>query len=97
MTKQENMQFIKNFFDSYYSKLYNEAPFLLANPCVPSEMISESEHNDDEWKIWKLIPSRIDDVKIKEIENQLEVEFPEVLKSFFMKTEYQNYLVDKEY
>ena len=84
MTKQENMQFIKNFFDSYYSKLYNEAPFLLANPCIPSEMISESEHNDDEWKIWKLVPSRIDDAKIKEIENQLEVEFPEVLKCFFM-------------
>ena len=84
MTKSDNLNFIKDFFESYYSKLYNKAPIILANPCVPSEMISESEHNDDEWKIWKLIPSTIDENMVQKIEKQLKVEFPEVLKCFFM-------------
>ena len=84
MTKSDNLNFIKDFFESYYSKLYNKAPIILANPCVPSEMISESEHNDDYWKIWKLIPSTIDENMVQKIEKQLKVEFPEVLKCFFM-------------
>lgn len=45
-------------------------------------MLAEGADPNEEWQRWKLIPSTVSDKEISELENQIGVAFPEILKIF---------------
>lgn len=78
MTTEEQKIKVKNFFEKYYEK----HEILTILPDVPKEMLAEGEDPNEEWQRWKLIPSTVSDKEISELENQIGVAFPEILKIF---------------
>ena len=83
MTKEENISFMKSFFEKYYKKLHDDDLILVSLPGVPEPMISETDKRDGECKVWKLIPSTVTEEKLQEVEKAYNIKFPDVLKAFF--------------
>lgn len=82
MDLEQSKLFIKQFFEKYYDKLSKEYEGALKLPGVPKEMWADDVKPDEEWKTWKLIPAVVSDEDIAAQEDDLGVQFPNVLKCF---------------
>ena len=78
----DKAEFMKDFFERYYRKLSKEYKGALELPDVPKEMWADGADPKSEWKPWKLIPAAISDQEIEELERDLEVKLPSMVKSF---------------
>lgn len=82
MKMQEIQDFIKTFFERYYEKLYSTDDILVKLPGIPKEMLAEGANPDEEWNIWRLIPSTVTEKEMEELENECDLKFPNVIKVF---------------
>lgn len=82
MTKKENREFMKNFFERYYEKCYNEDEILVTGVGIPPEMLEDGADPTKEWNVWKLIPSTVTEKDIKQLEKGLNITLPECVKAF---------------
>lgn len=82
MNIKEQQEFIKSFFEQYYSKLLDKAEIILKNPGVPQDMWHESSNKDEEWKRWKLIPSTVTQEELDCLETELGTKFPSIIRVF---------------
>lgn len=82
MTEQQIKLFMKDFFEGYYKKLSEEYEGAVELPDIAEEMWADGVDPEEEWKKWKLVPSTISDEDIKNVESELGIRFPFVIKSF---------------
>ncbi|GIO88846.1 SMI1/KNR4 family protein [Paenibacillus lactis] len=75
--------YIKRGFEAYYAKYsqVTEDGFCRwMRPHVPAEM--KATDTDEEWSIWKLVPSVVSEADIRELEDGYGLTFPEWYKAF---------------
>ena len=83
MTYVEYQEYMRKFFEQYYQKLsQEEIRVTLPFEEEEKEMWSDDADPNDEWKKWKLVPAKISDEEIKELEKEIGVELPLSLKAF---------------
>lgn len=82
MTKKENREFMKNFFERYYEKCYNKDKILVEGVGIPPEMLEDGADPTKEWNVWKLILSTVTEEDIKQLEKDLNMPLPECVKAF---------------
>jgi len=82
MTKEENIKFMKQFFEEYYEKQKAIGDALVSGVGIPEEMVAYESATSKGWAVWKLIPSTVKDEDIKELEDKWGIEFPECFKAF---------------
>ena len=80
MTREENIAFMKDFFEKYYEQLRNEDEVLVAGVKIPEEMVDHDLQAD--WKVWKLIPSTVTEADLSALEERLHIKLPECLRAF---------------
>lgn len=73
---------MKQFFEAYYEKMKEIDEVLVMSPAVPKDMWVENQTEKEEWKIWKLIPATVTDEMLSDLENEVGMKFPEILKAF---------------
>ncbi|MDE7319296.1 MAG: hypothetical protein K2N46_06165 [Lachnospiraceae bacterium] len=87
MTYAEYQEYMRNFFEQYYQKLsQDEIRVTLPLEEEEKEMWSDDADPDEEWKKWKLVPARIPDEEIEELEKEIGVRLPLSLKAFLTVT-----------
>lgn len=91
MTREENRTFMKNFFERYYKKQIEDDPILVKGVGIPPEMLADGANPDDEWNIWKLIPSTATEKDFQVFEETHHVKLPECIKAFFSVYHYRFY------
>lgn len=74
--------FMKEFFEKYYEKLLAEFEEAVKLPSPPREMWADDADPNEEWKKWKLIPATVTAEDIVNLEQELGVKLPEVMKCF---------------
>lgn len=90
MTDMEYRQYMKNFFEQYYSKLsQNEMNIMLPLMEKDKAMWSDDADPKKEWKKWKLVPAEIEESEIHKLEKMIGVRLPHSLKAFL--TVYHHY------
>lgn len=85
MTAEETKSFIKCFFNSLYEKRKNEAEVLVKIPIVEGNEPMWAEGavpSKNGWVTWRLLPAQISDEEIKELENQVGIQLPQLLRIF---------------
>ena len=83
MTKEENTNFMKQFFEKYYEQQKAVSETSVAGVKIPEEMVAYDLEGSKGWQVWKLIPSTVKDEDFKEIENNWDIKFPDCIKAFF--------------
>ena len=73
---------MKKFFEAYYEKMKGISTAIISHPCVPEDMWEDNQDTDEEWKVWKLIPSTVTEQMLGELEIEIGMKFPEVFKAF---------------
>ncbi len=82
MNIDEARDFMKNYFERLYKKLSDIAPSIVSSCDLPEEMLAEGADPDEEWNVWKLIPSTVTEKNIEEQEEAFGLKFPNSLKAF---------------
>lgn len=80
---QEAKAFVKGFFNRYYDLLYHTNKILVKLPGVPEQMLADEADPQQEWNVWKLIPSTVTNADLQQIEALCACHFPVMLKAFF--------------
>ena len=87
MTYVEYQEYMRNFFEQYYQKLsQEEIRVKLPLGENEKEMWSDDADPNEEWKKWKLVPARIPDEEIEELEKEIGTRLPLSLKAFLTVT-----------
>lgn len=88
MTDIQCRQFMKDFFERYYQKLENIG---IMRPLDESDraMWSDNADPNEEWKVWKLIPSTATEQDVENLEKTIGTKLPQCLKAFL--TVYHHY------
>lgn len=88
MTDIQCRQFMKDFFERYYQKLGNIG---IMRPLDESDraMWSDNADPNEEWKVWKLIPSTATEQDVENLEKTIGTKLPQCLKAFL--TVYHHY------
>lgn len=91
MTEIQCRQYMKNFFEQYYQKLAIGDGIALKRPLEEDDraMWRDDADPQEEWKVWKLIPSTITNRDIEKLEESMGVKLPNVMKAFL--TVYHHY------
>ncbi|RXZ78924.1 SMI1/KNR4 family protein [Paenibacillaceae bacterium] len=82
--------YVKQGFEAYYdrySQVTDEGFCRWMRPDVPEAM--KAADGDEEWSIWKLVPSIVSEDDITALEQQFGLSFPEWYKAFI--STYQHY------
>ena len=75
--------FMKEYLEKLYKKYTDIDPVLVARPDLPEVMWADGETPDDEeWCVWKLIPSTVTGDDIAACEKGYGIEFPNCIKAF---------------
>ena len=82
MTREENIAFMKDFFEKYYEMEKSEGEVLVAGVNIPEEMVDHDLKEGSDWKVWKLVPSIVTDEDIAALEERLNIKLPECLRAF---------------
>lgn len=82
MTVEEARNFMKGYFERLYDKLKNISPDVVSMCDLPEDMMAEGSDPDEEYNVWKLIPSTVTDADIAKKEEECGLKFPNVLKAF---------------
>ena len=92
MTDTQMRSFMQAFFERYYQKLEREGDGIaLLRPLEEPDraMWREDTDPDEEWKVWKLIPSTVTDQDIEKLETDIGAKLPRCLRAFL--TVYHHY------
>ena len=92
MTDTQMYSFMRDFFERYYQKLEREGDGIaLLRPLEESDraMWREDADPDEEWKVWKLVPSTVTDQDIEKLETDIGAKLPRCLRAFL--TVYHHY------
>jgi len=82
MTLDSAKAYMKDFFERYYKLLHNRDIVFLTLPNVPHEMRADVADSDDEWNVWKLIPSTITNDELDAIEVKYGLKLPIMVRAF---------------
>ncbi len=82
MTIEEARDFMKDYFERLYKKLSGIDPSIVSLCDLPEDMMAEGADPDEEYNVWKLIPSTVTDADIAKKEDEFGIKFPNVLKAF---------------
>lgn len=85
MNVEETKTLVKNFFESLYAKLKNEDEVLVKIPVIEGNEPMWAEDcvpDEEEWVTWRLLPAQVSDKEITELEENIGVKLPQVLKIF---------------
>ena len=92
MTDTQMRSFMQDFFEQYYQRLGQDGDGIaLLRPLEESDrgMWREDADPDEEWKVWKLIPSTVTDQDIEKLETDIGAKLPRCLRAFL--TVYHHY------
>lgn len=81
MIDTQMYSFMRDFFERYYQKLEREGDGIaLLRPLEESDraMWREDADPDEEWKVWKLVPSTVTDQDIEKLETDIGAKLPPV-------------------
>ena len=73
---------IFEYVDNSLSNLKSENLMYLPHSNMPTEMIDDSMVQETDWIPWRGIPSKVSDRDIIELENQIELKYPNLYKEF---------------
>lgn len=85
MNVEETKTLIKNFFESLYAKLKDEDEVLVKIPVIEGNEPMWAEGcvpDEEEWVTWRLLSAQVSDKEITELEENIGVKLPQVLKIF---------------
>ncbi|MCD0475390.1 SMI1/KNR4 family protein [Flavobacterium sp. EDS] len=92
-----NKEKITSIIDFYLKKFVEVNGNTLPNK-IEAEMADPNQNQDEEWRIWFPIASKVTDNEIKEFENRLGCEFPEDYKIFLKhKHFYELYILEASF
>ena len=83
MTLAEYKEHIKKFFEQYYEKLSQDDDNI-KRPLGEKNRImwTDDADADKEWKKWKLVPAKIDENEIEDLEQEIGVKLPSCINAF---------------
>lgn len=85
MNAEETRSYIKNFFETLYGKMKEEAEVLVKIPVIDGNEPMWEEGcvpDEDGWVTWRLLPAQVSEEEIAELENEIGAKLPQVLKIF---------------
>lgn len=85
MNAEETKSFIKKFYETLYEKFRDVSEVLIKIPIVEGNepMWEEgSEPDKDGWVTWRLLPAQVSDGEIAELEENIGVKLPQMLRIF---------------
>ena len=92
MTDMQIRQFMRDFFERYYQKLEqigNGIAVMRPLDEADKAMWRDDTNPNEEWKVWKLIPSTVTDQSIETLEKSIGINLPKCLNAFL--TVYHHY------
>ncbi len=82
MNIEEARDFMRDYFERSYKKRIDIDPEYVSMCDLPEEMLADGADPDEEWNVWKLIPSTVTDDDIAEQEKAFGLKFPDIFKAF---------------
>lgn len=87
-TEQEHIRYVRTHIDDIYNDLHSRVLFLTVADSIPADMLGSNEGvpesllEDDDWAVWKPVPSSISVTQVNQLEQEYRLQLPPLYRAF---------------